>query len=485
MRKGAKKKGGSKAGRKAASTSSAGKNDDAIVETQSNQEVEEAPKVESPPLKEAGNEEEANKNQDKEEEQANPDSSTEQEKDPNASQNDEAPKVESPLAEEAGNEEEANENQEKEEELAKPDSSTQQEKDPNASQNDEAKGASSSQNEKPLRRGKRKRSTKNETEKKGETNPPPRAKRARATKPQEPEPEYFKEKRSLEDLWKAAFPVGTEWAQLDKLYESKWDFTNLEKALEESGNLYGKKVYVFGSTESHLVPYKNENKTVLVPAVICIESSIPPSDKIGITSGESEVEKIIPMKDMKMAWVPYVPLEKRDREVDRMNFQIFILGCTQRRSALKHLKEDRVKNFKRCLPYIYNPFKEDESEQSTVVQITFPSEPPVELEYDWEKKNLEDFTNDLIVDEALPLDKKDEFTEFVKEQCDNAKKTNEEAKQAREKAMEGMSEETKEAYKEMKLYKFYPLSTPDTPDLSGIEKSSFINKYFGKAHEVA
>ncbi|CAH2043439.1 unnamed protein product [Thlaspi arvense] len=465
MRKGAKKTGGSKAGRKAASTSSASKNDDAVVETQpsqKSQEIEEAPKVESPPAKEAGNEEEMSENQEPEEEQ----------------------------------------NQEQEEEQAKPDSSTQQEKDPSASQTDETKGASSSQpqadekkeeTETPLRRGKRKRVTKSESEKKEENNPPPRAKRARATKPREPQPvpEYFTEKRSLEDLWKAAFPVGTEWGQVDELYEFKWNFTNLEEALEEGGKLHGKTVYAFGCAECklalilpQLVTYKNETKTVLVPAVVCIESSIPPSDKIGITSDQIQADEIIPMKDMKMAWVPYIPLEKRDREVDRMNFQIFILGCTQRRSALKHLKEDRVKKFNHCLPYTDNPFKEYESEQGTMVQITFPSEPPVLREYDWENNNLEDFTNDLITDEALLLNKKDEFMEFVKEQCENAKKTKEKAKQDREKAMEGMSEETKEAYKEMKLYKFYPLPSPDTPDLSGIEKSSFINKYFGKAHEV-
>lgn len=164
MRKGAKRKGGSKPDRKAAIASSASKNDDVMVdsveattqETQPSQEVEEAVKVESP------------------------------------------------LAKEGENEEEAKGNQEEDEEQAKPDSSTQQEKDPKTSQNDEAKGASSSQplvevkkeeNDKPLRRGKRKRSMKNETEKKEE--PITRAKRARATKPKEAEPEYFKEKRSL------------------------------------------------------------------------------------------------------------------------------------------------------------------------------------------------------------------------------------------------------------------------------------------------
>jgi len=42
-----------------------------------------------------------------------------------------------------------------------------------------------------------------------------------------------------------------------------------------------------------------------------IESPFPPSDKIGITSVQREVEEIIPMKKMKMDWLPYIPIEKR------------------------------------------------------------------------------------------------------------------------------------------------------------------------------
>ncbi|KAG7539239.1 hypothetical protein ISN44_As13g029060 [Arabidopsis suecica] len=456
MRKKTKKRGGSRGGRKTGASSSASKNDDAVVETttqetQPTQETEETEaKVESPaPEEEGKNEEEVNENQEEE-----------------------AAKVESKAAEEGENEEEAKEDQEEEnEEAAKPDES--------ASQKEEAKGASSSQPK--LRRGKRKRLTKTEAEKK----PTPRAnKRAKTTKAQAAEPEYFEEKRNLEDLWKDTFPVGTEWDQQDAVYDFNWDFKNLEEALEEGGKLYGKKVYVFGCTESHSVNYKNEKKDVIVPAVVCIESSIPPSDKIGVASVQGEVGEIIPMKNMKMDWVPYVPLEQRDRQVDRKNFPVFILGCTQRRSALKHLPEGRAKKFNYCLPYINNPFKVDESEQSTVVQISFPSEPLVECEYDWVKSNVEDFTDNLINEEVLLPEQKDAFEEFVKEQSNIAMAAYDRANEAREKVKEGLSKETTKAYQEMKLYKFYPLPSPDTPDTAGIEKSPFINRYFGKAHEV-
>ncbi|CAF1788309.1 unnamed protein product [Brassica oleracea var. botrytis] len=331
--------------------------------------------------------------------------------------------------------------------------------------------------------GKRKRATtKKDTEVKEEKKPAARAKKARVAKPQE-EPEYFEDERNLEGLWKAAFPVGTEWDKLDAVYEFNWDFKNLEEALEEGGLLHGKKVFVFGCTEPQLVPYKGANKIVLVPAVVAVESPFPPSDKIGVTSVQREVEEILPMKTMKMDWLPYIPFDKRGRQVDRMNFQIFVMTCTQRRTALRHMKEDRVKKYEYCLPYFYQPFKEDELEQSTEVQIMFPSEPPVVCEFDWEFDELEEFVDKLIEEEALSAEQKDEFKEYVKEQVRAAKKANREAREARKKAIEDMSEETKQAFQSMKFYKFYPQPSPETPDVSGV-KSPFINRYYGKAHQV-
>ncbi|KAJ9186972.1 hypothetical protein P3X46_002477 [Hevea brasiliensis] len=332
---------------------------------------------------------------------------------------------------------------------------------------DEAKASSSSQ----------------ENHKQESTKAPTRAKSVKASKPQ-PEPEYFEDKRNLEDLWKEAFPVGTEWDQLDSVYQFNWNFSNLEDAFEEGGILHGKKVYLFGCTEPQLVPYKDEQKVICIPAVVAIMSPFPPSDKIGINSVQRESEEIVPMKQMKMDWVPYIPLENRESQVDRLKSQIFILSCTQRRSALRLLKIDRVKKYEYCLPYFYHPFKEDELEQSTEVQIIFPAEPkPVFCEFDWELDELEEFTDNLIKEEELSEDQKDAFKEFVKEKVREAKKANREARESRKKALAEMSEETKKAYENMRFYKFYPVETPDTPDISKV-KAPFINRYYGKAHEV-
>ncbi|XAR73307.1 hypothetical protein NMG60_11007228 [Bertholletia excelsa] len=310
-----------------------------------------------------------------------------------------------------------------------------------------------------------------------------KAKRAKNSKP-ETEPEFFEEKRNMEDLWQQVFPVGTEWDQLDQVYQYKWNFSNLENAFEEGGELYGKKVYLFGCTEPQLVSFKGESKVTCIPVVVAVVSPFPPSDKIGINSVQREAEEILPMKQMKMDWVPYIPLEYRDSQVERLKSQIFILSCTQRRAGLRHLKLERVKKFEYCLPYFYQPLKEDELEQSTIVQIIFPADPkPVFCEFDWELDELEEFTDKLIEEEELSADQKDALKDFVKEKVREGKKANREAREARRKALEEMSEETKAAFENMKFYKFYPMPTPDSPDVSNV-KSPFINRYYGKAHKV-
>ncbi|KAJ0233925.1 Protein HEAT INTOLERANT 4 [Hirschfeldia incana] len=441
MKKGAKRKGASKAGRKGA-----------VAESQNDEVIPES-------LNASTQEEESQQPKDEE------------------------------IADEENGEEEANENQEngvKDEEEGESENQVDEGKDASSSLEKE-EDEEEDKKKKPTARGgggKRKRgATKKKEIEVKEEKKAPRAKKARVSKPQE-EPEYFEDERNLEGLWKAAFPVGTEWDQLDALYEFNWDFKHLEEALEEEdGLLYGKKVFLFGCTEPQLVPFKGANKILHVPAVVAVESPFPPSDKIGITSVQREVEEIIPMKTMKMDWLPYIPVDKRGRQVDRMDFQIFVLGCTRRRAALRHMKEDLVKKYEYCLPYFYQPFKEEELEQSTEVQIMFPSEPPVVCEFDWELDELEEFVDKLIEDETLTSEQKDEFKEYVKEQVRAAKKANREAREARRKAIEDMSEETKQAFQSMKFYKFYPLPSPETPDVSGV-KSPFINRYYGKAHEV-
>ncbi|KAL7606475.1 hypothetical protein Lser_V15G19374 [Lactuca serriola] len=131
----------------------------------------------------------------------------------------------------------------------------------------------------------------------------------------------------MEDLWKQAFPVGTEWHQLDSLSEYKWNFSNLEGAFEEGGVLHGKKVYLFTCTEPQLLSFHDQTKVICISVVVAVVSPFPPSDKIGIQSVYRESEEILDMKQMKMDWVPYIPLGKRGSSIERVKSQIFILNC--------------------------------------------------------------------------------------------------------------------------------------------------------------
>ncbi|KAL9995412.1 putative protein HEAT INTOLERANT 4 [Helianthus debilis subsp. tardiflorus] len=231
-----------------------------------------------------------------------------------------------------------------------------------------------------------------------------------------------------EDLWKQAFPVGTEWDQIDLLLKHNWNFSNLEDAFEEGGILHGKKVYIFSCTEPQA-----KSIATLIPVVIAVVSPYPPSDKIVCTSVKMASEEIIDMKRMKMDWVPYIPLGKRDSSVERLKTQIFVLGCVQRRAGLKHLKLERVKKFEYCIPYVYNPLEEDETEQSTIVDILYPAKPePVFCQFDLDMDELEEFTNERISAEELSEDQWNGFKKFVREKVGERKRANHEAQKGSE-----------------------------------------------------
>ncbi|CAI9282270.1 unnamed protein product [Lactuca saligna] len=267
-------------------------------------------------------------------------------------------------------------------------------------------------------------------------------KRSKVSKPLEPEPEFFDEQRELEDLWKQVFPVGTEWELLDLLSEYKWNFSNLEDAFEEGGVLHGKKVYLFSCTESG-----GKSRVILIPTVVAVVSPFPPSDKIGVKSVQREKEAILDMKRMKMDWVPYIPLGKW--------------------AGLKQLDEYIVSRISDIAYHVnfYHPFKDDDTEQSTIVNIIYSTDQkPVVCEFDWELDELEEFTDDLIKAEEMSEDQKDAFKEFVKEKVREGKRANREVREKRKNIRESMSEEQKAAFHNIQFYKFYPLNTPNTQD---------------------
>ncbi|CAI5507966.1 unnamed protein product [Closterium sp. Naga37s-1] len=292
----------------------------------------------------------------------------------------------------------------------------------------------------------------------------------------------------MEDIWKEAFPVGTEWDQYDKVYDIEWDFSNLDEAFDEGGPLHDKRVYLFGCTEPQLVHWKGKDKVVHVPAVVAVLSPFAPSDKLGIKSVQMETEMIVPMREMKMDWIPFIPdTTGRGSDLRRHRSNIFTLKCIQRRAGLRQMKHERVKKFEYCLPYIFLPHMQEEQEVDTVVSIMYPFEgdnppPPLLAEYDWEMDEYEEFTDNLVKDESLPEAEKAKFIEYVKKEVKEAKLKAKKEREERKKAIEDMGEERLEALKNLRFLKFYPKQSDDTPDISEF-KAHYINRYYGKAHE--
>ncbi|KAG2309954.1 hypothetical protein Bca52824_021511 [Brassica carinata] len=181
------------------------------------------------------------------------------------------------------------------------------------------------------------------------------------------------------------------------------------------------------------------------------KAAAPRAKKARVSKPQEEPEYFEDERNLEGLWKAAFPVgtEEALEEEDGLLYGRKFFFWLYRTAALRHMKEDLVKKYEYCLLVslflttninFYQPFKEEELEQSTEVQIMFP-EPPVVCEFDWEL---------------------DELEEYVKEQVRAAKKANREAREARRKAIEEMSEETKQAFQSMKFYKFYLCFTRNT-----------------------
>ncbi|KAL6146380.1 hypothetical protein ACLB2K_057060 [Fragaria x ananassa] len=121
-------------------------------------------------------------------------------------------------------------------------------------------------------------------------------------------------------------------------------------------------------------------------------------------------------------------------------------------------------------------------ERDADVEFFFPREPqpPLNCEFNWEVDEVETYTDNLIEEEELSPDEKEEFMEILKEEV---KKSKRKMMDARKKRMENPNyEEVATYYGNMKLYKIYPVQTPDTPMIEN--RCHYVNRYYRNAHEI-
>ncbi|KAL6278759.1 hypothetical protein ACE6H2_022360 [Prunus campanulata] len=312
----------------------------------------------------------------------------------------------------------------------------------------------------------------------------PLRKRVKAVEPKpSPKPESPEETRKLEELWKAAFPIGTGWDKMEAVHNKfKWDFTSLEQALEEGGKLHqeiiGKdsnKVYLFGTIECHI--QRSSEEEITVPVVVAIVSPSQPAYELSIKPFDSQgngEETRVPMEQLHMDWVPYIPPDKKGdaQEAERVmkSARVFVLGSTHSRAALKSLKEEGSMKLQHYMPYLDH--KEEEDHWCWV-----------EREIDEVAETIIDELKD---DNELSPVLKAGLKEYVLDKLYGAKRKHQrEVRQAMRKStsVHAAPEAEEEGFEDMKIYKFYPKQSPETPDISKA-KYKFINKYCGKAHEV-
>lgn len=292
-------------------------------------------------------------------------------------------------------------------------------------------------------------------------------------------------KAVYEDIWKEVFFAGTEWDQISEMEGFEWDFEHLDDALTD-GELSNRMVHLFGCTEPQLVhmgPEDVKGTIVPVPAIVVVDCARPPPSIIGIKSVQRAEEEIIPMRQLKMSWHPFVP----DKLSGSRRFKpcVHVLKCEQRRARLRNMTEAAVHKYDYVLPYLLRPDQEDDTTIDTNVQVLVDIEgrkAPLMMLFDFELDELDEFVETQIKDNELDAKKHDEVLRgAIKEAVRNTKRKFRAEKEERKKRIDSISEEDCEAIRNMRLFKFYPQN--ETPDLTNV-KSPYVNRYYGRANKV-
>lgn len=287
------------------------------------------------------------------------------------------------------------------------------------------------------------------------------------------------------DVWKDVFFSGTEWEQIKEVEDFEWDFEHLDDELTD-GELSNRMVHLFGCTEPQLVhmgPEDTKGSIVPVPAIVVIDCTRPPPSTVGIKSVQRTEEEIIPMRQLKMGWHPYVPANLTGSR--RFKPCVHVLKCEQRRARLRNMTEAAVHKYDYVLPYLVRPELQDDITIDTEVQAIVEIEgrkAPLMLNYDFEMDDLDEFIKEQIEEHDLDVKKHDEVLRTaIKDSVRSTKRRFAAEKEERQKRIDDIPEDVREAIRNMRLFKFYPQN--ETPNLSSV-KSKYVNRYYGQADRI-
>ncbi|KAB2629831.1 hypothetical protein D8674_007350 [Pyrus ussuriensis x Pyrus communis] len=234
--------------------------------------------------------------------------------------------------------------------------------------------------------------------------------------------------------------------------EFKWDFFNLERAFEEKVKLNHEvignndKVYLFGTIECHF----QRKDEVVVPVLVAVVSPSPPSYELRIKPvNGAEIRK-----DSATQMVKYP--------------QIFVLGCTERRSDASNCTKDE--SFVK-LQYFFPCLDDNEEEEDDYEELS-----PVV------KAGLKEYVEDMIFDakrnHGETKDSSSSVFSFIQAILGGRCK----CKHPGTNTLKRLSRE--EGFGNRRMYKFYTVQTPETPDISKAKYRCNSIKYYGTALEV-
>jgi hypothetical protein len=222
-------------------------------------------------------------------------------------------------------------------------------------------------------------------------------------------------------------------------------------------------------------PSKPDEKEVyLFPVITVVDALVPPPTKLGITSVQRG-EELKDMSDLKMEWTPYY---RRGTGITKKP-KAFFLTCTQRRQQVYRLPEDQRKEYEYAIPYIWFPKNDLKKEFDTDVHIiTELNGRGLNFSFDWSFDELDE-----MVDEVLEDDEKEAFSEelkkIIKEKVVEQKAKIAAEKQSIKDRVAALSEKERESLDNLKCFKYYPQN-----EHFPIERTTFINRYYGRAVEV-
>jgi hypothetical protein len=308
-------------------------------------------------------------------------------------------------------------------------------------------------------------------------------------------------------VFKKVYFCGTEWEDYNKLFHREWDFMHLQAALTDEtdtdeslfksdvGSMYAFFFcpfvktkernlliffffffffsYLFGLSEPTLI----EDEVWPVPIIVAVQCTVPPPEKVGISSVMKSEELVKDFREMKMGWVP--SWSGQDASVDKLKSAptFHYLESRKRDAWLSVLGEAKRREFDYANPYIFLPHREQftgKTEVSWIISINGQGKP---CDYDWSMDDIDDRTDELIEENHIDAKHRQLVRDSVVEHVTVAKQLYLAARQAFRARLDAISNDDKEALRNIRILKFYPQNFEHPT-------SRYINRYYQQAQAV-